>query len=152
MSNCQLLSYGTHYLCWIYIDFWEKIHTFPILTTQVLKTLKKSLSADLNVQSLRTITQDCCELYWTSPGGNTPQNSSCRAIYHPSREVSKLDKPGMQDTGRSKDELISNYIYIYIFIQIWSHLTWMNIILPKCVTEEFIVSQKHKSLLLYRFE
>ena len=24
-----------------------------------------------------TITQECCKQYWTSPGGDTPQNSSC---------------------------------------------------------------------------
>ena len=27
--------------------------------------------------------QECCEQYWTSPGGNTPQSSSCTATYHP---------------------------------------------------------------------
>ena len=35
----------------------------------------------LNVwrKSLTAITQECCELYWTSPGSSTPQNSSCTA-------------------------------------------------------------------------
>ena len=28
-----------------------------------------------------------------------PQSSSCTATYHPSRKLSKLDKPDMQDTG-----------------------------------------------------
>ena len=42
-------------------------------------------------------TQECCEQYWTSPGGNTPQSSSYTAIYHPSRKLRKLDEPDMQD-------------------------------------------------------
>ena len=41
---------------------------------------------------------ECCEQYWTSPGGNTPQSSSCMATYLPSRNPSKLDEPDMQDT------------------------------------------------------
>ena len=44
------------------------------------------------------ITLECCELYWTSSGGNILQNSSYTAIYHPSRKLSKLDEPDMQDT------------------------------------------------------
>ena len=32
---------------------------------------------------LTAITQECCKQYWTSPGGSTPQNSSCTATYHP---------------------------------------------------------------------
>ena len=33
-------------------------------------------------------------------GGNTPQSSSCTATYLPSRKLSKLDEPDMQDTAR----------------------------------------------------
>ena len=33
-----------------------------------------------------------------TPGGNTPQSSSCAATYDPSRKLSKLDEPNMQDT------------------------------------------------------
>ena len=33
-----------------------------------------------------------------SPGGSTPQSSSCMATNHPSQKLSKLDKPYMQDT------------------------------------------------------
>ena len=62
-------------------------------------------------KSLTAITQECYNLYWTSPGWNTPQNSSCTATYHPSRKPSKLDEPDMQDTSwRSKDELISDVL------------------------------------------
>ena len=43
----------------------------------------------------------CCVpfIHRTSPGGNTPQNSSYTATYHPSRKLSKLDGPDMQDTA-----------------------------------------------------
>ena len=44
-------------------------------------------------------TQECCKQYWTSPGGSTPQCSSCIATYHPSRKLSKLDEPDMRDTA-----------------------------------------------------
>ena len=48
----------------------------------------------LNVwrKKLTATTQECCEQYWTSPGGSTPQSNSCTATYHP-------------------------YIYIYIYKQ-----------------------------------
>ena len=41
----------------------------------------------------------CCKQYWKSPGGNTPQNSSYMATYHPSWKVSMLDEPDMRDTA-----------------------------------------------------
>ena len=41
---------------------------------------------------------ESCELYWTNPGGNTPQNSSCTATNHPSRKQSRFDEPEMRDT------------------------------------------------------
>ena len=44
-------------------------------------------------------TQECCEQYWTGPGGKTPQSSSYTATYHPSRKLSKLDELDMQDTA-----------------------------------------------------
>ena len=47
---------------------------------------------------IRTI-QECCEQYWTSPGGNTPQGTNYTATCLPSRELSKLDEPDMQDTA-----------------------------------------------------
>ena len=42
-------------------------------------------------KSLAAITQECYELYWTSPRGNILQNSSCTATDHPSWKPSKLD-------------------------------------------------------------
>ena len=51
-------------------------------------------------KSLTAITQECCERFWTGPGGNTPQSSSYTATYLLSRKQSKLDEPDMQDTAR----------------------------------------------------
>ena len=48
---------------------------------------------------LMATTQECCKQYWTSPGGNTPQSSSCMTTYHPSQKLSKLDELDMQDTA-----------------------------------------------------
>ena len=47
------------------------------------------------------ITQECCEQYWTTPGGNTPQSTKKKytATCLPSRKLSKLDEPDMQDTA-----------------------------------------------------
>ena len=36
---------------------------------------------------------------WTSPGGNTPQDTNCTATWPPSRKLFKLDEPDMQDTA-----------------------------------------------------
>ena len=61
-------------------------------------------------KSLTAITRECCQLYWTSPGGNTPPNSSCTATYHSSQKLSKLDEPDMRGHCWSKDELISDIL------------------------------------------
>ena len=52
-----------------------------------------------NKRKRRTTIQECCEQYWTSPGGSTPQRSSCTATSHPSRKLSKLDNSDMRDTA-----------------------------------------------------
>ena len=49
---------------------------------------------------LTATTQDCCEQYWTSPGGITPQSCSRTATYHTSRKLSKLEQPSTRDTAR----------------------------------------------------
>ena len=36
---------------------------------------------------------------WTAPWGNTPQGTNYTATYLPSRKLSKLDEPNMQDTA-----------------------------------------------------
>ena len=38
-----------------------------------------------------------CKQYWISPGGNTPQSTNYMATCLPSRKLSKLDEPDMQD-------------------------------------------------------
>ena len=43
--------------------------------------------------------EECCEQYWTSPGGNTPQGTNYTATYLPSGKLSKLDEPDVQDTA-----------------------------------------------------
>ena len=45
------------------------------------------------------ITQERCEQYWTSPGGNTPQGTNYTATCLSSRKLYKLDEPDMQDTA-----------------------------------------------------
>ena len=42
-------------------------------------------------ESLTIIAQECCKLYWRSPRGSVPQNSSCTATNYPSRNPPKLD-------------------------------------------------------------
>ena len=43
---------------------------------------------------------ECCEQYWTSPEASTPQSTSSTTTNHPSRKLSRLDEPDMQDTAR----------------------------------------------------
>ena len=62
-------------------------------------------------KSLTATTQESCRQFWTSLRGNTPQSSSYTATYLPSRKLSKLDEPDMQDTaGEAGDELISDVL------------------------------------------
>ena len=49
-------------------------------------------------RSWTVITQECCEQSWTSPGGNTPQDTNCTATCLLSRKLSKLDETDIQDT------------------------------------------------------
>ena len=48
----------------------------------------------------KKINIECCEQSWTSPGGNTPQDTNCSATCLLSRKLFKLDEPDMQDTAR----------------------------------------------------
>ena len=41
--------------------------------------------------------EECCEQSWTSPGGNTPQDTNCTATCLLSRKLFNLDEPDMQD-------------------------------------------------------
>ena len=58
------------------------------------------------------ITQECCEQYWTSPGGTTPQGTNYTATSLPSRKLSKLDEPDTQDiAGEARTN--SSVMYSY---------------------------------------
>ena len=61
-------------------------------------------------KSLKAIAQECYEQYWTSPEGNVQQNSRCMATNQPSRKLSKLDQPDLQDTpGEVKTNSLAMY-------------------------------------------
>ena len=51
------------------------------------------------IDSLSIAVHAFCEQYWTSPGGNTPQGTNYTTTCFPSRKLSKLDEPDMQDTA-----------------------------------------------------
>ena len=53
----------------------------------------------------------CCQLYWTGPRRNTPQNSSCTATHHLSSKLSMMDEPDMQDTAGEVGT--SSYVMYY---------------------------------------
>ena len=58
------------------------------------------------------ITLECCEIHWTSPGGNTPQGINCTATCLLSRKLFKLDDPDTQDTAgeaRTSSSLMYSY-------------------------------------------
>ena len=72
-------------------------------TWTLTKRLKKKLVA---------ITQEYCEQYWTSPGGNTPQGTNYTATCLPSRKLYKLDEPDTQDTpveARTNSSVMYSY-------------------------------------------
>ena len=54
------------------------------------------------------ITQECCEQSWTSPGGNTPQDTNCTATYTKTIQVRRTRHAG--HCWRSRDEHISDVL------------------------------------------
>ena len=52
-----------------------------------------------------------CEQYWTSPGGNTPQDTNYTATCLPSRKLSKLDEPDMQGRAHNWCTLMAPHIW-----------------------------------------
>ena len=56
-------------------------------------------------ESLTAIVQECCELYWTSPGGSIIQSSSCMDTYLSSQKPSKLDE---QDMRYSAEDILAS--------------------------------------------
>ena len=58
------------------------------------------------------ITQKCWEQYWTSPGGNIPQDTNYTATCLSSRKLYKLDEPETQDTaGEARTNSSMMYSY-----------------------------------------
>ena len=53
----------------------------------------------LSPNKLTAITQEYCKQSWTSPGGNTPQDTNYTATCLLSRKLSKFDELDMQDTA-----------------------------------------------------
>ena len=76
---------------------------YGCITWMLTKRLEKKLD-DNYTRMLRAIL--------TSPGGNTPQSTNYTATCLPSRKLSKLDKPDMQDTA-GEAETSSSVIYSY---------------------------------------
>ena len=70
-------------------------------------TLTKRLEKKLDGNYTRMLEQ-----YWTSPGDNTPQGTNYTATYLPSRKLSKLDEPDMQDTA-GEARTSSSVMYSY---------------------------------------
>ena len=50
-------------------------------------------------EARRQLHKNAASNIWTSPGGNNPQSTNYMATYIPSRKLSKLDEPDMQDTA-----------------------------------------------------
>ena len=57
-------------------------------------------------KSLIATTQECCDQYWRSPGGNTPESSRCAATYYPSQKRTRRAR----HCWRSRDELIRDVL------------------------------------------
>ena len=64
----------------------------PYLITICLDSMLRT-----SIDKMTATTQECCEQFWTSPGGNTPQSPNWTATYLPLRKLSKLDEPHMQN-------------------------------------------------------
>ena len=60
--------------------------------------LEPTYSGSVRIRDV-SITQECYEQYWISPGGNTPQGTNYTATCLPSRKLSKLYEPDMHDTA-----------------------------------------------------
>ena len=66
----------------IKLNFCQAAFMCILLYGRTTWTLTRCMKKKLNSNCTRM-------LYWTNPGSNIPQNSSCTAIYHPSLKPSK---------------------------------------------------------------
>ena len=79
-----------------------KFHLWPSSGDLKKKKKKKKKKRDSQLrQKLKHLirTQECCEQYWISPGGHTPQSSNYTATSLRSRKLSKLNEPDTHDTA-----------------------------------------------------
>ena len=80
-------------------SFFEAAVVSILLYRSTIWALTKRMQKKLDINYTRMLRAEL------SPGGNTPQNSSCTATYHPSRKLSKLGH-----CWRSKDKHISDIL------------------------------------------
>ena len=59
-------------------------------------------------KSLTKTTQECCEQFWISPGGNIPQSTRCTATITKTIQVRRTRHTG--HCWRSRDKLISDVL------------------------------------------
>ena len=72
----------------------------PYLIYNIINSLVNVVNSFVNMNyAERTFFSQNNWSNWTSPGGNTPQDTNYTATGLPSRELSKLDEPDMQDTA-----------------------------------------------------
>ena len=75
-------------------------------------------------ESLTAIPQESCELYWTSPGGSSPQSSSCTDTYHPCQKTIQIRQARhVGHSWRSKGELISD-VLLWTPSHGWARIGW----------------------------
>ena len=104
---------GIFILC--YLSFYCSQQNSTYDHSQENKIFKNECDKDKinNLIYFRVFTQECCEQFWTSLGDNTPQSSSCMATYLPSRKLSKLDEPDMQDTAREAGTSFISDVFLW---------------------------------------
>ena len=59
---------------------------------------------------MSAITQECCGQYWTSPGGSTPQSSSCTATSPITKTIQDRRTRHVRHCWRRRDEFISDIL------------------------------------------
>ena len=92
------ISTVSQFLCYSFHTSLDSI-IWMMLPPKVSLVIAKSLLPKFVFFIVPVYILFCCQQYWTSPGGNTPQRNSYMATYHPSWKLSKLDKPDMWNTA-----------------------------------------------------
>ena len=95
-------------ICWTLIG---GLTPLQICSRCILQPLPNRLGKPdyINFQTVTAITQECCEQYWISPGGNTPQSTNYTAICTPITKTIQVRRT--RHAGhcwRSRDKLLSD--------------------------------------------